>query len=89
METINDLIIYLISPVGAVILIMGLAELCKRTGLNSRWIPALDLVLGLCFGITVYTGYQGMQLVEGILLGIALGLSACGLFSGIKNTIDK
>lgn len=89
METLNDLIIYLISPIGAVLLIMGLAELCKRTGLESKWIPALDVVMGLCFGLTVYTWYQGFHPVEGVLVGLALGLSACGLFSGIKNTLEK
>ena len=81
----EDLITYLFTPVAQVALIMGLAQLCKNLGVNTRWIPLIDLVLGLVSGICVYGIFMGYGIVVGVVLGFALGLSACGLFSGIKN----
>lgn len=81
----EDLITYLFTPVAQVALIMGLAELCKKLGVVSRWIPLIDLILGLVSGIVVYGIFMNYGIVTGVILGIALGLSACGLFSGIKN----
>lgn len=83
---ITDLIDYLLTPAAQVALIIGLAELAKQIGLNKRYIPILDVVLGIISGILVYGSYG---IVNGVVLGIALGLSACGLFSGIKNVIQK
>ena len=84
----NEIITYLLTPVAQVALIMGLAEVCKRMGLAKRWIPLVDLVLGILSGVAVYGQALGYGTVNGIILGIALGLSACGLFSGIKNTME-
>lgn len=86
---INELLTYLVTPVAQVALIMALAELVKRLGLDARWIPLVDLVLGILSGIVIYTIYTGLQVIEGVVLGIALGLSACGLFSGVKNVSEK
>jgi len=88
MET-QDLITYLVTPVAQVALIIALAELIKRSGVDSKYIPLVDLGLGILSGIVVYTIYSHMQVIEGVLLGIALGLSACGLFSGVKNVTEK
>lgn len=81
----DELITYLVTPVAQVALIMGLAELIKRLGLDKRWIPLIDLALGILSGVVVYGQYG---LVNGVIIGIALGLSACGLFSGIKNVME-
>ncbi len=86
---INDLVTYLLTPIAQVALIMALAEVIKRIGLDSRWIPLVDLGLGIVAGLAVYTGHLGYSVVEGIIVGIACGLSACGLFSGVKNVLDK
>jgi hypothetical protein len=48
----------------------------------------VDLALGLISGIFVYGYILEYGIAEGIMLGIALGLSACGLFSGVKNTLE-
>ena len=82
----EELITYLLTPVAQVALIMGLAEIIKRLGVNSKWIPLVDLGLGILSGVVVYGMKYGIT--NGIILGIALGLSACGLFSGIKNTLE-
>lgn len=81
----DELITYLLTPVAQVALIMGMAELFKRMSFPKKYIPLIDLGLGIISGYGVYGFYEGYGTVRGILIGIALGLSACGLFSGIKN----
>lgn len=83
-----ELLTYLVTPAAQVLIIIGLAEVVKRLGIDAKFIPLVDLVLGIAGGLLVYTLYQGMGVVEGIMLGIACGLSACGLFSGVKNVTE-
>lgn len=66
----------------AVLLIIGIAELIKGLGFNPKFIPVINLVLGLVAGIALNTG----DIMQGIFAGLAVGLSASGLYSGIKNT---
>lgn len=82
---VQDLLLYLLTPSAQVALIIALAQVIKEVGCPSKFIPLVDLVLGILSGILVYTLIQEMNIGYGILIGIALGLSACGLFSGIKN----
>jgi len=63
-------------------LIVGLVELAKRSGLPARWAPLLSLALGVAAGIFVVSPGD---VVQGILNGVAMGLAAVGLFSGVKN----
>lgn len=86
---INELINYLLTPIAQVALIIGLAEIIKRLGLDNRFIPIVDVVLGLICGYGVYYVSMGRTVTESILVGLALGLSACGLFSGIKNVAEN
>ena len=81
----EELLTYLVTPAAQVLIIIGLAEVVKRLGLDSKFIPVVDLVLGIVSGLLVNTLYQGMSPIEGIMIGVACGLSACGLFSGVKN----
>ena len=81
----QEILTYLISPIAQVSLIIALAEIAKGLGVPSKYIPVLDVVLGVSFGLLIYTLYSGLGVIEGIILGLAAGLSACGLFSGIKN----
>lgn len=85
----EDLITYLLTPVAQVALIIGLAEIAKKIGMPTRWIPLLDLGLGIISGVIVYGFALGYGVINGVLVGIAVGLSACGLFSGIKNVVGK
>lgn len=86
----EELLKYLMTPAVQVALIIGVAEVVKRLGLfDKKYIPILDICLGLLSGIGVYTLSFGYKWIEGIVIGIALGLSACGLFSGIKNVFEK
>ena len=79
----------LLTPIAQVGLIIGIAEVIKKIGLPAKWIPLIDLALGLILGITVDGLLLGYGILQGVLIGLALGLSACGLFSGIKNVTHK
>lgn len=81
----NDIVSYLLTPAAQIALIIGLAEVVKKIGLKKRFIPLFDLGLGLILGTITYTVLQGNSPLIGILTGLFLGLSACGLFSGVKN----
>lgn len=83
----DNLIAYLLTPVAQVALIVGIAEVAKKAGLAKRFIPLLDLALGLVIGIVINGIVLGQGIGVGAIIGIACGLSACGLFSGIKNVI--
>jgi len=85
----RDLVLYLLTPVAQVALIIGIAEIVKKLGLPTRYIPLVDLGLGLISGICVYVLSKGYDWVSGVMIGIAIGLSACGLFSGIKNLTER
>ena len=85
---VGELIKYLLTPMAQVALIIGIAELMNRVGCPTRYIPLIDLGLGLVSGICIYGLSMGYGTAESIVLGIALGLSACGLFSGIKNVTE-
>ena len=85
----EELIKTLLTPASQVALIIGLAELIKRIGLPSKWIPLVDLGLGLVSGILLYGLFLGYGIPNGIVIGVAIGLSSCGLFSGVKNVIQK
>lgn len=86
---INELLTYLLTPAAQVAIIIALAELVKRLGLDKRFIPLVDLGFGILSGVLIYTIYMAMHPIEGIVIGTALGLSACGLFSGVKNVAEK
>ena len=87
--TIAEMAAFLSEPAAQVGLIIAIAEAVKRLGLENRWIPILDVLLGLTSGVFIYGLSLGYGVATGALIGLALGLSACGLFSGVKNTIGK
>lgn len=84
----KEMAAFLATPAAQVALVIGIAEVCKRLGVPARLIPVIDLVLGTVTGLTVYHGGQGVELVASVMIGLAIGLSACGLFSGIKNVAE-
>lgn len=82
----NELINYLLTPAAQVLIIIALAELIKRLELvDSKFIPLIDLIFGIVNGVIVFGLMQNMGILTGALIGVALGLMACGLFSGVKN----
>ena len=55
-------------------LVIGISEVIKKIGFNQKFIPVVNLILGLA---------------AGIIQGIFIGLSASGLYSGTKNIIQE
>jgi hypothetical protein len=87
---LDELIKYLLTPVGQIAVIMALAEMIKRLDIvPKKFIPLIDVVLGIISGLVVFGYSMGLGAIKGVILGLAIGLSACGLFSGIKNVTKK
>ena len=86
---IGELTVFLLTPAAQVALIIGIAEIIKRAGCPTKYIPLVDLALGLISGIFVFGRIMNYGIDISIVVGVALGLSACGLFSGIKNIAEK
>lgn len=83
---INELITYLVAPVGQIALIMAIAEGVKKLELfATKFIFIFDILLGIALGVGTYTFYLDNSLYVGIIGGLACGCVAAGVFSGVKN----
>ena len=80
-----DILTELLTPAAQIGLIIGCAEVIKRMGVKSKYIPLIDIALGIISGVCVFGIEMDYGIGKGVIIGVALGLSACGLFSGIKN----
>lgn len=65
-------------------LLIGLLEVIKKLGVNEKYMPIFSVVLGIVIGLV----FLSSNVKEGIILGIYVGLSAVGLYSGAKNTME-
>lgn len=63
-------------------IILALVEVVKRCGLPVKYAPLLAVVVGIV--LSILTGLGGWG--EIIINGIVAGLTAVGLFSGVKST---
>lgn len=61
-------------------IVAGLVEIIKTAGLPSRYAPIASLLVGV--GVSYLFGWSEWQ--WGILNGVVYGLSASGLYSGVK-----
>lgn len=65
-------------------LIVGIVEVVKQVGkVPSNFVPLVSIGCGLGAGALIH----GADWPQAIVVGLALGLSAIGLYSGTKNTI--
>jgi hypothetical protein len=81
----NTQILFGIAVVPAVV---GLVEVCKDLGLPSRAAPAAAVVFGVLAALAqLYAGTWPW--IQAVVLGVSLGLSACGLYSGVKTVAQK
>jgi hypothetical protein len=71
-----------INQVALIPLITALIELSKQAGLSTKYCPILSIVLGLLAGAFYI---NPINLKEGIVSGLMVGLSASGLYSSTKN----
>ena len=74
-----------IYDVAIIPLIIGVTELVKKLGLPNKFAALLSAVLGVVIGL-VYVAPENP--LEGILVGLSMGLAASGLYSGTKNTVE-
>ena len=65
--------------------VLGLTELAKQLGLPSKVAPLVALTLGILFSALASTYSTTFQM---LLQGVILGLSASGLWSVGKNSIE-
>ena len=64
--------------------VLGVTEVFKRVGMTSRFAPLLSLLLGIGGGFLL-GGFTTVAALQGIIAG----LSACGLWSGVKASFFK
>lgn len=81
----QELFFDLAEPGAIMAIIMALAEIVKQLGLPARFIPIVDILLGISISLVKNAKEKGIA--HSIISGVALGLSSCGAFSGIKNLI--
>lgn len=67
-------------------LIIGLVQLLRMTGLKNRFLPLASLIFGILAGI-FYVYPEDIK--GGILIGLMMGLSASGMYSGGKALVEK
>jgi ABC-type uncharacterized transport system permease subunit len=73
--------------VGAVALIVGLVQLIKSLGLPAKYAGLVAVALGLAMSLG--HAYLADEVAfKAVILGLALGLSAAGLYSTTKNAIE-
>lgn len=66
--------------------ILGIVELFKRIGVSKKFLPFISLFTGIAIGVVYIADFDWKQ---GVLVGGMLGLSASGLYSSAKNTMEK
>lgn len=74
-----------IYDVAIIPLIVGIVELLKEIGLPSKFAAVVSVLIGIAIGV-VYISPDDVK--RGILVGLALGLAASGLYSGTKSTVE-
>jgi ribose/xylose/arabinose/galactoside ABC-type transport system permease subunit len=71
-----------IQGIGIISLIMGLTELAKQMGVPNRFLPLLNLVLGLIGGFIIQR-----ETIPAIIMGLMMGTSAAGIYRSAKVTM--
>ena len=66
-----------------VLALMGIAQVMKTTFMPTRWVPVSIIALGIV-GTVGFAGFAAGP----VLAGVIAGLSAMGLFSGTKTTVQ-
>ncbi|HDR7258754.1 holin [Bacillus cereus group sp. MYBK71-2] len=61
-------------------IIVGLSQIVKTIGLQTKYVPLLNLTLGIVLGVLFLDG----DIKTNVFQGIIIGLSASGLFDHTK-----
>lgn len=73
-----------LSAVAVVPIILALVQAFKMIGLPHKYAPLVSIGVGILVGFIFR--HEAQDLTQTILAGVVYGLSASGLFSGIKTT---
>ena len=68
-------------------IVFGFVAVIKALGINKKFAPVFAVVFGLIFTFMAYF-IKDIGLLNAILGGIIIGLSAVGLWSGPKNVLE-
>ena len=61
-------------------IVVGLSQIGKTIGLQTKYVPLLNLTLGIMLGVL----FLSQDIKKNILQGMIIGLSASGLFDHKK-----
>ena len=62
--------------------VLGVVEAIKVAGLTSRWAPIVSVLLGIAGAMLLVGSLDKASILQGIIAG----LTASGLWSGVKKT---
>lgn len=65
-------------------IVIGMVQVFRKLGLSSRFAPLFAVISGIVGALTVAPSIDGAVVLQGIMVG----LSAAGLFSGVKTTVS-
>lgn len=78
----------LVMATGIMGLVLGFVELVKITfNVNERYLPLASIITGTVFGGLAF--FMDIELTIRLWAGAIAGLSASGLFDGIKSTTKE
>lgn len=75
----------LIYGIPAVALVVGLVSAIRKVGLPVKWLPLASLGLGILAGVGIYPS----DIKQGVVVGIAIGLGASGLYDVGKKSTEE
>lgn len=74
--------------ISVVLVIIGLIQLAKNVGLPTRYAGVAAVVLGVLASLG-YAYFAESTWLQALFVGLALGLSAAGLYSAGKAAVGK
>lgn len=77
----------MVGGASAIAIVLGLVQLAKKMGLKEKYCPLLSTLLGLLISLGYYY-YNYKTWYEAVIIGLVIGLSAMGLYSGTKETVQ-
>ncbi|HWP96426.1 MAG TPA: hypothetical protein VN426_06215 [Syntrophomonadaceae bacterium] len=80
-----DVSSYLVYGIPALAVVIGVVKIAQESGLPSKYAPAASLVSGIGTGV-VMAQQNGDPIAGGIVAGIVIGCTACGVYDLGKKT---
>ncbi len=86
-----DLTQYALYGLPALAVVTSIVGVAKKTGLPTKWAPAVSLAVGISTGVGISIE-NGQPILAGVAIGVLLGAAACGVYDlgqGDKQSIDE